>query len=68
MNMTDVVLVVHMHMHVLIWCPNKTKVLFSISATISSHCIINGEIPKKIEGFLKPVEILTQNTREIKTI
>ena len=44
MNMTNVVLVVHMYV---IGSPNKTKVLLSISATILSHCIIVGEIPKQ---------------------
>ena len=50
----------------------KTKVVIIISATILSHSIPVGELPKKIwdksehpKGSHKPVEILSQNTKEM---
>ena len=53
-------------------CLKKTKVVIIISATILSHSIPVGELPKKIwdksehpKGSHKPVEILAQNTKEM---
>ena len=53
-------------------CPKNTKVVYIISATILSHSVTTGELPKKIsdksehpKGSLKLVEILGEITKEI---
>ena len=58
-------------MAVSLGCLKNTKVLWIISATILSHSVAVGELPKKIwdksehpKGSLKLVEILGQNTKE----
>ena len=53
-------------------CPKNTKIVWIISATILSHFVSTGELPKKIsdksehpKGSLKLVEILGEITKEI---
>ena len=60
------------HQRVAVGCPKNTKVVWIILATILSHSVTTGELPKKFsdksehpKGSLKLVEILGGITKEI---